>query len=299
MPSRYSAKTAQAFADALLSLGFSQYEARCYVGLLGADARTGYAVWKVTGVPQPKVYEALRKLVDRGAARQLTGEPARFLAVPPEQLFDDLQSSFDQRLDKARDAGAKLEVGAQPLDQEPVARLRNRDAILAAAASALAAAGRRVYLSTTAAELEALQQPIQQAVHNGVDIVLLHFGQLPSPLSGVRAFRHASTDGALFRRHQSRHIAVVADSRMAIFGLAPDGRHWTGIQTESDLVIAVVKGYIRHDIDLQQIFQDFGHELTAAYGAGLQQLETYRAEPGSTTSASGKTEDRTGTAQAG
>ena len=36
----------------LHELGFSQYEARCYVGLLGQEPQTGYSVAKATGVPQ-------------------------------------------------------------------------------------------------------------------------------------------------------------------------------------------------------------------------------------------------------
>ncbi len=48
----------------LIELGFSQYEAQAYVGLLGREPLTGYALANVTGIPQPKVYETLR-LADR------------------------------------------------------------------------------------------------------------------------------------------------------------------------------------------------------------------------------------------
>ena len=59
--------TATFVAERLTQLGFSQYEARTYVGLLMSDSATGYSVANETGVPQPKVYETLRRLVDRGA----------------------------------------------------------------------------------------------------------------------------------------------------------------------------------------------------------------------------------------
>jgi sugar-specific transcriptional regulator TrmB len=38
---------------ALTELGFSQYEARTYAGLIGREPMTGYAVAKETLVPQP------------------------------------------------------------------------------------------------------------------------------------------------------------------------------------------------------------------------------------------------------
>jgi HTH-type transcriptional regulator, sugar sensing transcriptional regulator len=39
----------------LIELGFSQYEAQAYVGLLGREPLTGYALSNLTGIPQPKV----------------------------------------------------------------------------------------------------------------------------------------------------------------------------------------------------------------------------------------------------
>ena len=277
------------FSEALSNLGFSQYEARCYVGLLGLEPQTGYAVAKTTGVPQPKVYEALRKLVARGAARQLPGEPVRFAAIEPETLLDDLQASFDARLDDARRSTPDLEEVGPPSSLEDVAGLAGRDAVLAAARAALHAATRRVYLSASANEIRALLGDISACAERGVDVVVLAFGRVTLAIAGVRVFRHASTDGALFRHHQARHVALVADSRDTVFGLAVDGRSWSGVQTSNAAIIAVVKGYIRHDIDLQQVFNDFGAELVAAYGAGLQGLEGYRAEQPRVTRAARRT----------
>ncbi len=266
------------FTEALSSLGFSQYEARCYVGLLGSTPQTGYAVAKATGVPQPKVYEALRKLVTRGAARQLPGEPARFVALDPATLLDGLQAAFDERLDDARRSTPDVADIAQPSTQEDVAGLAGRESVLASASAALHAAARRVYLSASAAEITALADDIAACAARGVDVVVLAFGRITLDVDGVRVFRHASTDGAVFRHHQARHVAMVTDSRETVFGLAADGRAWSGIHTANAAIIAAVKGYIRHDIDMQQVFSDFGAQLVAAYGPGLQELESYRAE---------------------
>src|SRR5579859_3072830 len=91
-------ESAADIAQRLTRLGFSQYEARTYVGLLMSGGATGYALANDTGVPQPKVYETLRRLVDRGAAR-LTGEqPARYAAVPPAELLKALEHEFAMRV---------------------------------------------------------------------------------------------------------------------------------------------------------------------------------------------------------
>lgn len=69
--------------ERLVELGFSHYEARAYIGLLGSKPLTGYALSNAIGIPQPKVYETLRRLARKGVALMFGGEPARFIALPP------------------------------------------------------------------------------------------------------------------------------------------------------------------------------------------------------------------------
>ncbi|MFJ6726243.1 TrmB family transcriptional regulator [Streptomyces sp. NPDC091281] len=268
---------AEEFTESLLALGFSSYEARCYVGLLGPEPQTGYAVAKATGVPQPKVYEALRRLVARGAARQLGSEPVRFVAVPPREVLDGLESTFEDHLTLARSRSVHLTTSEPPPEHELVYRFRDRARIITAASAMIDASEQRVYVSSSPGELRMLREPVERATGRGVDVVALCFGRVPFSTPGMRVFRHASTDGVLYRAHQARHLGLVTDSRETLFGLAADGQSWTGIQSASEAVIAAVKGYIRHDIDMQQVFNDFESELVAAYGPGLQGLESYRA----------------------
>jgi hypothetical protein len=89
-------------AARLTELGFSLYEARTYVGLLLVDEATGYSVGNQAGVPQPKVYEILPKLVEKGAAVRRGEHPARYAAVPPGVLLERLEREFQGRLDAAR-----------------------------------------------------------------------------------------------------------------------------------------------------------------------------------------------------
>src|SRR5712692_7754278 len=91
--------------ERLIELGFSHYEARAYVGLLGQPPMTGYALSNLTGIPQPKVYETLRRLARRGVAIQVGGDPALFVALPPDRLPAQLEGEFRQRL---ADADAEL-----------------------------------------------------------------------------------------------------------------------------------------------------------------------------------------------
>jgi len=259
-------------AGTLLGLGFSQYEARTYVGLSAAEPRTGYAVAKATGVPQPKVYETLRRLVERGAAMRLAGEPARFLAVPPERLLGQVEDAFRERLDTARSALARLGQGTGPERPEVVWKLDTWDAVRRRAEALLGAAERLVYLAGREAELRALEAAAAAAGARGVELVVLHVGPQPFPVPGGRAYQHASSDSVLSRRRRARHLALAADAAAALWAVAPDGRDWRGLWSDDHLLCTLVTGYVRHDLQVQQIHADFPDLLDEAYGLGLERL---------------------------
>lgn len=263
---------------ALQHLGFSSYEARCYVGLVGLEPQTGYGVSKRTGVPQPKVYEALRKLVSRGAAFEVASDPALFACLPPAQLLDGLADTFKTTCRTAQDAAEKLAVGAEVTTVAAVFELSTGPAVIAAARGAVARARRRIYVSSSPEELESLLPALRAKVDEGVDVVLIDFSRTPTEAAGMRIFRHASTEKSLYRHHQARHLALVVDSRETVHAVAADGTAWDGIRTSNRAVIAAVKGMIKHDIDLQQIYADFGPVLVKTYGPGLQGLEEYRKD---------------------
>lgn len=262
----------------LQDLGFSQYEARCYAGLLNQEPQTGYSVAKATGVPQPKVYETLRKLVSRGAAFELAGHPVRFLPIPPARLLDQFEATLSERLSHARAAADKLTDDGSAA-AEVLLCLNDWGAIAQASVRLVDHAERRLYISASAAQVAHLEGALRAAMDRDVDVVLLSFGAVPFHDDRIRAYRHKSTDGVIYRGHRARHLAVIADSATSLWALAGDGRSWSAIETANPLVIAALKGFIRHDIDMQQVFEDFGPELVQRYGPGLEALERYRQEP--------------------
>ena len=88
-------ESAPSIAPRLTQLGFSQYEARTYVGLLMSEGATGYSVANDTGVPQPKVYETLRWLVQRGAAVLTSERPGCFEPLPATRFGANARLRFE------------------------------------------------------------------------------------------------------------------------------------------------------------------------------------------------------------
>jgi HTH-type transcriptional regulator, sugar sensing transcriptional regulator len=260
--------------SALTELGFSQYEARTYAGLIGREPMTGYAIAKDTLVPQPKVYETLGRLVERGAVLQVSGSPAKFVAVPPDRVLSELERAFRQRL-----ATVELEVSRMRRESADVQELRllkearSWITVVTAANSLIGGATDRMYVSGHGSYLDALAEGIQAADRRGVRIDVLCFGEPPFSLHNGVVIRHSSTDGVVYRHHQARHLAITCDNAAALWALAPEGDKWEAVWADSDpLLTALVKGFIRHDIFAQRMFRDFSAEMVGRYGAGLEGL---------------------------
>jgi len=153
----------EAIANRLTELGFSQYEARTYLGLLTTESATGYSVANATGVPQPKVYETLRRLVERGAAVRTGDNPGRYSAVAPDMLLGGLENDFAGRVEAVRRdletlpsrTGVPELVSVHRIESFPAAVERASQAIAAPTGTAVASpvAPRTVTFSSSARRL--------------------------------------------------------------------------------------------------------------------------------------------------
>ena len=273
----------EVIAGRLTQLGFSQYEARTYIGLLLSNGATGYSVANDTGVPQPKVYETLRRLVERGAAVRTGEKPARYTAIQPDILLKSLEADFATRVAAARRDLETLPNRVVPAELLPVTRVVTFDAAVQSAVAAISRARTRIYISGQRDELNDLGGAVAQATAAGAEFVLVHFGKLPFATPPGTVVRHASTDGALYRQRRARHLAVVVDSRWCMWGVAKDGKTWEILISEAPLLAGLVKAYIRHDLFVQRIFADFPTELEERYGSGLLELASLSATVGQVT----------------
>jgi sugar-specific transcriptional regulator TrmB len=265
--------TGQSVVDQLVALGFSQYEARTYVGLAGQPAMTGYALSNATQVPQPKVYETLRRLEEKRAVVKVSDQPARFVAIDPEQLLEQLEARFRAQLADAREGLSEI-ADAGGDDVHVFEGARSWPAIAHIATDAISHASRHVYISGHAQQLGHLQKVLTDADARGVQLDVLCFGKTRLKLEHGRLLTHSSTDGVIYRHHQARHLALVADNSTSLWALAPSGQDWNSMTGHDPMLTSVIKGYIRHDTYVQQIYEDFREPLDDRYGPGLKALIT-------------------------
>lgn len=265
--------TSDGLTGALVSLGFSTYEARTYVGLLKNYGQTAYALSKETGVPQPKIYEAVRKLVDKRAAVQLSDAPQRFAATPVDQLLRRLRSDFDGRLDDAeRTAAEVLSESDRRVSVEALKSLQGKESALELAVEKISSAGEKIYVTGWGEDFPRLARALHEAEERGVEVVAMVFGRGRFSLKQGSLYRHTSTSKVLYRSHQNRHLAVIADGETAMWAVAFQGGDWSTLEFDDRRLIGLLRQFVRHDIYVQKIYAALGGEMESAFGPGLELL---------------------------
>jgi hypothetical protein len=233
---------------------------------------TGYALSNATQVPQPKVYETLRRLEEKNAVVRIGQDPARYVAIAPDVLLQQLGSRFQGWLADAKDSLRQVADAGPAGDVHVFEGARQWDMIAASATAAIENGTRHIYVSAHAEQLADLDKALCDADAREVQIDALCFGKTTLNFEHGRVLTHSSTDGVIYRHHQARHLALVVDNAAALWALAPAGDDWDSVSGGDPMLLSVVKGYIRHDMYVQRIYRDFRSELDESYGPGLEAL---------------------------
>lgn len=78
----------------LQKLGFTENEAKIYVGLLTLGEATAREIHEFTHVPRPKIYSTLERMSKKKYIKVVGGTPAYFRSIDPEQLTEMLRDEF-------------------------------------------------------------------------------------------------------------------------------------------------------------------------------------------------------------
>jgi sugar-specific transcriptional regulator TrmB len=98
--------------EKLQKLGFTENEAKIYVGLLGLGEATAREIHEFTHVPRPKIYTTLERMSKKKYIEVVGGTPAYFRSIDPDQLAQMLRDEFlfslDETLKELNSAGYRI-----------------------------------------------------------------------------------------------------------------------------------------------------------------------------------------------
>jgi len=245
----------QDLIGALVRLGFSEYEAKAYIGLLRENPITGYQLAKLSGVPRSMVYEVLSKLVARGATMTLRKQGSVLYApVAASELLGQLQREHEGLVTSLQDRLASLNSVS---DLDYVWNIEGHENIMAKAEAMIGRAGERVYLSLLPEIFPSLQTMLAQAIGRGVRVVVYSTRKLDLP--GGRMVVTPPPGEAQEQVEGLWLILAIGGQEVLIGEMLTDNRaraSWTG----SPLFVFVTEHHMRTDPYLPQILSLLGNE---------------------------------------
>lgn len=267
----------QRLVERLVELGMSTYEAKCYLALV-TEGRplNGYEVAKSSGVPRSTVYEALAKLVGRGAAfeARTSQDTTSYLPLPPSALLSRLRSDFDESLEVLR---SELPLVAVAPKAHLIHNLTGYSSLMERTADVIRESRHDLFVSVWPEEIPALSPLIKQADSRGVDVTMLIFGEEAEAIGHTYRHRYSSPEFVLDYLGY-RLFVVVGDSRQAVVGGAHDGDGW-GVYSDNPAMVLLATEYVRHDIAMQLLGGQFGATQVTEYVRSNPEFVHLRATP--------------------
>ncbi|MGH8283033.1 MAG: TrmB family transcriptional regulator [Gammaproteobacteria bacterium] len=259
----------------LQELGFSEYEARAYVSLVGAGTCNGYEVAKNSGLPRANVYPVLEKLVLRGAARRLdTRDGVRYVATLPERMVQRLEKEHRRTLTAVRKVLVALE---QTAEATPVFNLQGYDELMEQARADIDAASTTLLIAIQPAEAARLAQPLREARERGVAITTLCMQACAAECGSCQGGIHRC---CLAPGAGVRWLVVVADDKHMLAGevSATDA---LAVATEQRLIVELAASYIRQSLALATVADELGEDFHGLLSQhALQVLDALHPESG-------------------
>jgi len=102
-----------------------EYEIDAYLAVLEHGQLTASEIADYTEIPQPRVYDTVRSLSDRGLVELRESRPMKIVAVDPADAFGDIRSSLSEMVDEL-----EARYTAPTRDTEAVSLVKSRPTIL-------------------------------------------------------------------------------------------------------------------------------------------------------------------------
>ncbi len=249
--------------DRLMETGFSEYEARAYVALLGAHPATAYEVARESGIPSSKVYEVLARLRGKGVVMS-SGDDRKTMYVPldPDEFIEVKRSGLESTLAKLR-KGLVAAKGGREVSY--IWNIREHGRLLDKAVRMIGGAADSLLVSVWREEMGALATTLDESVMRGVRAAVVHFGEVDRAAGCV--FRHPIED-TIYNEKGGRGLVVVADGKEALMGTLFDDGGVEGAWSANRGFVTLAEDYIKHDIYIMKVVNRFDAALQKKFGKG-------------------------------
>jgi len=197
----------------LAELGFSDLEAAIYSFLLQESPATGYRIAQALNKPVANTYKGLSALAAKGAVIIDDGETRLCRAVPPAEVFGQMERALTQRCQRATEALSRLNTAE---DDGRVYRLQSVEQVMERARQMIRSAKHVLLVSAYPAPLKEIRDELESAIARGVGVVLKVYE--PTQLKGAQIIM-SNEAATLMEQFPSQELNLVADAQEYLVAL--------------------------------------------------------------------------------
>ena len=195
----------------LKELGFSQYEAACYMALVGNHPVNGSQLSKISGIARSRIYDVLRNLNAKGYVLEVN--PGQYVPLPPDELIRRLQSNFDSNIDMFEEQIAKV---SSENNYEYVWSITGYDNVMEKAIEMIMEAKKEIYVRLFPQADRHLARYLTAADKKGVKIRYIAMGKIETKFD--IQVTHPDYE-SLQNTIGGRSIDIITDKREALVGI--------------------------------------------------------------------------------
>lgn len=223
--------------DSLLAYGLNEYESRAYLALLEHGPAVAGDIARRSGIPRPRVYDTLQRLIDSALVTDNGGSPRRYAPLPLDDFLAQMTAEFRRREVLLRDHLADVRSENR---NDGVFHVHDEAPLFRLGENLILGARQDLQVRLSGAEFSRWGRLLVEAAHRGVRVAGEVAGtvEIPPELDLERvAGEEQARDGA------SRCVLVVRDNEeMLVAMLGGDHRPY-GLRTRNWLLLESLGGH--------------------------------------------------------
>ena len=228
----------------LKELGFSQYEAACYMALIGNHPVNGSQLSKISGIARSRIYDVLRNLISKGYVFEVNaGQYAQYAPLPSDELVRRLKRTFNGNIGAFED---QIASATQKDSFEFVWTITGYDNVMEKALEMIEEAKEEIYVRLFPQANRHLDEYLAKADKRGVKIRYIAMGKILKKFDvQVLHPNHEHLQQII----GGRSIEVITDKKEALVGVFETGNedlspiNWT----RNQWFIVANRDSLRHD----------------------------------------------------
>ena len=224
----------------MTGLGFSLYESRAYIALVGENPLTGYELSGRSGIPRSKIYECIERLKRKGLVLPVEGTPVRYVPVPPNELIRRLSQDFESSV---KTLETLLKEHSQAVRVDYIFNISGYEEILRKACEMIRSADSELDVSIWDEEIPMLRDDLTGTAARGVRVRIITFGE--QLVGNAEIYRHRHLADWEFK---GRGITVVRDQREVLTGECSGESGDIAAWTRNRSLVFISLRYIEHEI---------------------------------------------------